>query len=129
MSIIVWLDPDDCDPPHGLDLTTERDFNKVYDLTQAFKSEGFDRTKAALVGYPLNKKIQLLSGTHRHAAAKIAGIKLPVTLWLSSDIEKNWGLLESWSKVMKDISVLELEKWTRKDLEVSQKQTNNKENS
>lgn len=61
----------------------------------------------ALVGYPLDGRIQLLSGTHRHLAAKQAGILLPVTLWLRSDVEKMWGT-DLWPTVIKDISVRNL---------------------
>jgi hypothetical protein len=76
----VYLHPDDCDPPHGLDLEYgSRDFIKVKMLTEAFLSNGFDENYPALVGYPINGKVQLLSGTHRHEAAKRAKIKLPVT--------------------------------------------------
>ena len=117
MSVITWVDPNDCDPPHGLDLTAPRHFNKVNMLVEQFSTSGFDKTKSALVGYPLNGRIQLLSGTHRHEAAKRTGIKLPVTLWLRSDVEETWGNLDEWRRVMEDISVETLETWTREDLE------------
>ena len=38
----VWLHPDDCDPPHGLDLAPGgRDALKVERLTEAFSRDGF----------------------------------------------------------------------------------------
>lgn len=49
----------------------------------------------------------MLSGTHRHLAAQLAHIKLPVTIWLRSDIEAMFGT-ELWANVIKDISVKEL---------------------
>ncbi len=103
----VWVSPDDCEPPHGLDMESERDFNKVEMLRKEFETNGFDLKMPALVGYPLEGRIQLLSGTHRHLAAKQAGILLPVTLWLRSDIEKMWGT-DMWDNTIKDISVADL---------------------
>lgn len=107
--LVVTVDPGDCDPPHGLDLTRPRDANKVNDLAEAFAASGFDRDKSALVGYPLDGRIQLLSGTHRHRAATLTGERLPVTLWLRSDVEESWGDLDRWRRLMTDIPVRELE--------------------
>lgn len=113
MSVITWVDPVDCDPPHGLDLTQPRHFNKVNMLIEAFTRAGFDRNHSALVAYPRAGRIQLLSGTHRHEAARRVGILLPITLWLQSDIEATWGNLDEWRRVMRDIPVAVLETWTR----------------
>jgi hypothetical protein len=44
-------------------------------------------------------------------------MKLPVMLWLRSSIEEAWGELDDWLRVMRDISVAELEMWTREDVE------------
>jgi len=117
MSVVTWVDPADCDPPHGLDLTMPRHFNKVNMLVAAFLERGFDTSYSALVAYPLNGRLQLLSGTHRHEAAKRAGIKLPLTIWLRTDIETTWGHLDEWRRVMQDIPVAVLETWTRADVE------------
>ena len=107
-SFIIWVSPDDCMPPHGLDMQRERDANKVKMLADAFWANGFDKNEPALVGYPLDGKIQLLTGTHRHEAAKLAGILLPIKMWLRSDVEEMWGT-ELWDTVIKDIPVNELE--------------------
>lgn len=106
----VWVHPDDCDPPHGLDLTVEHDATKVEMLRQAFVESGFDLGQPALVGYPLDGRIQLVSGTHRHLAAEQADILLPVTLWLRTDIQEMWGT-ELWLDVIRDIPVRDLENW------------------
>ena len=106
----VWVDPSDCIPPHGLDLASPRDANKVEALRKAFEEKGFDKKYPALVGYALDGKVQLLSGTHRHLAAAQAGIQLPVTLWLRSDVEETWGT-DLWSQTIEDVSVSELETW------------------
>jgi hypothetical protein len=106
---VTWLDPTDCDPPHGLDLREPHHYEKVNMLIARFDEAGFDRTHGALVGYPLNGRVQLLSGTHRHEAAVRAGIKLPVTLWLRSDVELAWGDLEEWKRLIQDVPVQVLE--------------------
>lgn len=105
--MFLWLEPDDCIPPHGLDMKSSRDINKVEHLRQAFVQYGFALNQPALVGYPLDGKIQLLSGTHRHLAASWAGKKLPVTVWLRSDIQRMWGT-DLWDVVMEDIPVSQL---------------------
>lgn len=117
MACVLWVHPSDCDPPHGLDMEAEHDRKKVKDLFDAFAAEGFNKKYPALVGYPNGEgRIQLLSGTHRHFAAVMAGILLPVTLWLRSDVEESWGM-EEWARVMRDVPVEELENWTREDVE------------
>lgn len=99
--MVIWLSPQDCVAPHSLN---HGDFNKVKWLYDLFVEDGFDTSKSALIGYPLEGKIQLLSGTHRHKAAELVGIKLPVSLWLRSDIEACWGRPQ-WSEIMQDIPV------------------------
>lgn len=104
----MCVSPDDCLPHHGLDMKSKRDYEKVERLAKEFKANGFDLNMPALVGYPLENKIQLLSGTHRHLAAQQANIKLPVSIWLRSDIERMWGT-ELWTTVIEDIPVKDLE--------------------
>ena len=110
------MSAEDCEPPHGLDMAWPHDADKVASLEKQFRENGFDKKYPALIGYPLNGKIQLLSGTHRHAASSRSGVKLPVILWLRSDIEASWGELQAWKKVIEDIPVSELETWSREDL-------------
>lgn len=101
----IFVSPADCDPPHGLDLSPgSRDSIKVENLTEAFASKGFDENEPALIGYPLNGRIQLVSGTHRHEAAKRAHIRLPVHLILRSVAESLWGT-PKWQEFLKDKSV------------------------
>lgn len=104
--MVRWVKPEDCDPPHEV-----RKFERIWPLAEAFKKQGFDKSKPALIGYVVDGRIQLLSGTHRHMAADLVGIKIPVTLWLGSDIQKSWGTLEEWKKVMADIPVAKLERY------------------
>ena len=79
-----------------------------------FATKGFDHNEPALVGYIRDGRIQLLSGTHRHLAAQLAGIQLPVTLWLHSDIKEMWAT-ELWENVIKDIPVKDLECYPMKE--------------
>lgn len=96
-------------PPHGLDLSPgSRDTIKVEMLEQAFRTRGFDKTKAALFGYPLNGKVQLLTGTHRHEAARRVGMYLPVRMTLRSVWYSIWGTDEAM-QAAKDIPVCDLE--------------------
>jgi len=104
----ILLDPSDCDPPHSLDLSLgSRDSQKVELLAEAFAAHGFDPSMPALVGYPKDGRVQLLSGTHRHEAARRAEIPLPVTLYLRSYVEAAWGT-PGWERLIADIPVKEL---------------------
>jgi hypothetical protein len=85
-----------------------RDWLKVERLKQSFSQWGFDPGEPALVGYPRDGRVQLLSGTHRHLAAKQAGIMLPVTLKLRSIVEAAWGT-DAWDDLIRDIPVKDLE--------------------
>lgn len=107
-NMYILVHPDDCDPPHSLDMTSKHDYEKVYELMTWFELDGFDKRKAALVGYPKDGRIQLLSGTHRHLAAKRARILLPVRMVLRSVVEGTWGT-DEWPETIRDIPVLELE--------------------
>jgi hypothetical protein len=98
-------------------MESEHDRTKVAGLLAAFEVSGFDKKFPALIGYPVDGRIQLLSGTHRHRAAELCDVMLPVTLWLRSDVESSWGSFEEWSRIMRDVPVDELENWTREDVE------------
>jgi len=112
--VLVWVEADDCIPPHGLDMGAPHDACKVEMLRREFVQNGFGPDYPALVGYPLDGKIQLLSGTHRHLAAKQAKIYIPVTLWLRSDIERMWGT-DLWESAIQDIPVKDLIHYPVKD--------------
>jgi hypothetical protein len=105
----VLLHPEDCDPSHGLDMYPgSLDWWKVERLKQAFSQWGFYPGEPALVGYPHDGRVQLLSGTHRHLAAKQLGMMLPVTLKLRSVVEAAWGT-NAWEDIIRDIPVKDLE--------------------
>lgn len=96
----VWLSTRNTLPPHGIARV-----DQVADLTESFRRFGWDSHEPRLVGYMLpdrhSFKVQLLSGSHRWAAACRAGIRIPVVIVPYDWIEKAWGDLESWKEIMR----------------------------
>lgn len=105
--MIIWVLAEDCIPSHSLGLQSKHDREKVEYLAQEFAKYGFDPNFPALVGYPLDGKIQLLTGTHRQLSGELSNTKIPMSMFLRSDIEKAWGTTV-WQQVVADISVLKL---------------------
>ena len=94
---VCQLQPNQCDPPHGV---SHHDF--VIDLANEFVRNGWGRYKPMLVGYPWKGKIQLLSGSHRWAAATLAELSsIPVIVWDTADVEEAWGDPDKWSRIMR----------------------------
>lgn len=95
---IFFLSPDKCDPPH--DVTHP---NKVEDLVHALWGHGWDGPP--LLGYQsfenCGKMVVLLSGSHRYAAAKELGIKIPVEVIPQKTIQDAFGDLPKWQALMK----------------------------
>ena len=84
------------DPPHSIARP-----NQVIDLANEFVENGWDKTKPKLIAYPFKNRLQLLSGTHRLAASKLAGLDLIPVIIVSYDIvDKVWGT-EKWKELMK----------------------------
>ncbi len=81
----LLADPQDCQPPHGLDLRSNYDADQVAILKAQFLSSGWG-SYPALIGYRLGAHIQLANGARHHLAAQQAGIKIPVALWLHEDL-------------------------------------------
>jgi len=102
--LLAWMEPDDCIPPHRVGH-----FDKFDELTEIFlkKEGGWDLNEPVLIGYPFEGRIQLLSGSHRWAAAKKAGIKIPVLVRQRSKIEEVFGNLDEWEKVMRSVPAKE----------------------
>ena len=94
MPEFVWATPKACDAPH-----TPMHPEQVAVLAEAFQ-QGWDCSKPALVGYRLDGRIQLLSGSHRHAAAAIVGLAVPVVVWPEKDVQEVWGDLTLWATIM-----------------------------
>lgn len=84
-----WVPVSACDPPHRVTKPEQ-----VEHLRQLITASGWNGHY--LVGYQLGNRIQLLSGTHRHAAAD----KLPVVVWPEEVIRDSWGDLRKWNYIM-----------------------------
>ena len=97
--MMIWIDPDRCDPPHRVSHG-----DKLVDLANEFVERGWGENYPALIGYMLEGRLQLLSGTHRHKAAEMAGIRLPVIVRDYDDVSRAWGT-EAWADIMDAPSV------------------------
>jgi ParB-like chromosome segregation protein Spo0J len=89
---------DVCLPPHRISHP-----DKVIDLANDFLRSGWDVRRSILVGYHVGSwsTIQLLSGSHRYEAAKLAGLTMiPVTIYSVEVVWKAWGNVEEWNKLM-----------------------------
>ncbi len=71
----LWLSAFECLPPHAVTHPI-----REWDLCRDFRRAGWDLSCPALVGYLSQGRVQLLSGSHRWAAARRAEIKMPVVV-------------------------------------------------
>lgn len=92
---LAWVDPWLCELPHRITQP-----GKVRFLCSMFRAYGWDLSKHALVGYLWNDKIQLLDGTHRAAAARLAKIDIPIVIFDGAYVETLWGR-SGWLDLMK----------------------------
>lgn len=94
---IQWITPEFCIPPHKVARPEQ-----VSDLAEEFSVNGWGAGYPALVGYMLGEHtVQLLSGSHRWAAAIIANLqKIPVSIIDYKLVDKHWGNLEAWAVIM-----------------------------
>jgi hypothetical protein len=90
----LWMNATELEPPHMVVRP-----NQVLELVEDFQTKGWDTSKPPLRAYPFQGKIQLLSGTHRRAAAELAAIKVPVVVWDTWEVEKAWGTSD-WDRIM-----------------------------
>lgn len=100
MNNVQWIETRNCDPPHRV---THMD--KFFELYDMFVLHGWDKNHPPLLGYFFDKKIQLISGSHRWAAADKAGIKIPVLLFSYETITNIWGT-DGWLQLLKNISLI-----------------------
>lgn len=95
----MWLKPDLCTPPHGVARPEQVD-----DLAEAFSLCGWNPAAPALIGYLWGSGIQLLSGSHRWAAATKAGLdKIPIVLVDYFKVHRAWGDLVLWNEIMSPV--------------------------
>lgn len=94
---VEWLSPSACTPPHRVARPEQ-----VGELAREFRGRGWDPGAPALVGYELDGAVQLLSGSHRWTAAKVAELALiPVVVRGLRCVQVSWGDLEAWAEVMR----------------------------
>lgn len=100
--MVEWLQPDFCWPPHKI-----THLEKFDSLVMAFHRDGgWGDGFEALVGYPTYDqqtnqfKIQLLTGSHRWAAAEAVGVRMPVVVVDEETVELSWGDLPRWKTIM-----------------------------
>jgi hypothetical protein len=98
---IQWIDSKLCYPPHKI---THPD--KFIKLAKCFSDTGWNLSKQPLIGYHLDK-IQLISGSHRWAAANKVGIKIPVILYEYEYIKNIWGT-DDWVYLLKTIEQIRI---------------------
>lgn len=94
--ITVWLHPEQCSPPHRVTHP-----EKVDALREQFMREGWAVGCPVLVGYLFERRIQLLSGSHRWAAAQRADIVIPVAVYSYEFVRSCVGNLELWDVLMR----------------------------
>ena len=95
MMELKLLHPSQCEPPHKI-----TNFDHYDTLVQDIAENGWDMRCPDLKGYTFLDKVQLLSGSHRWAAANAIGIKIPVQVYTFEEVEKAWGNLEGWKELM-----------------------------
>lgn len=90
-----WVATAICDPPHAVGRPEQ-----VEVLAHALR-DGWGSGYPALVGYVYGDRVQLLSGSHRFAAAIRAGRwSVPVAIRPWHVVEAAWGDLDRWAEVM-----------------------------
>lgn len=78
--------------------------DKLELLISAFVVSGWDTSCPPLLGYPwLEDKIQLISGSHRWAAACIVSIRIPVVVKSYEYIYEIWGT-DEWMNLLEQVS-------------------------
>ncbi len=91
----IWVKARACDPPHGV---THPD--KMFLLYRQFHKHGWAENEPALVGYEIDRRIQLLSGSHRWEAARLADIYIPVVITPYATVKQSHGDLTAWQQLM-----------------------------
>jgi len=90
-----WYHPSVCNPPHKV----THPFYMRW-LARQFEKSGWDTSCPALVGYDHDGKIQLLSGSHRWAAAAMTNTLLPVVVYDYQTVRNAWGDTDKWKAIM-----------------------------
>lgn len=91
---VTWHAPEGLLPPHKVTRPAQVD-----ELYEDMRQHGW--AGVPLIGYyDKENRIQLLSGTHRHAARLRQGRLVPVYVYPYSLITRCWGRLARWVALM-----------------------------
>lgn len=91
-----WYPADRFIPPHPVSRPEQVDT-----LYEAFRKAGWNPRAPWLLGYPYYHMIHLLSGTHRHEAARRANILIPVIVLPYLMVESRYGHVAAWKDMMR----------------------------
>lgn len=90
---LMHFTPNALTPPHKVTRPEQVDL-----LAMDIETHGWQGPP--LVGYRLDGGVQLLSGTHRHAACKRLQFAIPVVLREFEAVKTAWGDVERWKRLM-----------------------------
>lgn len=90
---MVHFTPKCLEPPHKVTRPEQVD-----ELVESMLKYGWKGPP--LVGYRLDGKVQLLTGTHRRAAAERINFAIPVVLRSWEEVKDAWGDLDKWQFIM-----------------------------
>jgi hypothetical protein len=92
---IQWLKPNTCLPPHRVTHPEKLEY-----FLSAFTTSGWDVQMPSLVGYQRDNYVQLLSGSHRWAAANKLKMRVPVIVYEYVQIAQAYGNIDEWEIIM-----------------------------
>ena len=93
---VHMLHPSVCDAPHR-----ETDPDRTIMLMESLDRSGWRHDRPVLLGYRLDNRVQLISGTHRHIAAWRLDKLLPVILIPKDTIDALYGT-DAWVTMMQN---------------------------
>lgn len=91
--MIQYYNPSRLLPPHRVTRPEQ-----VRELAESMINWGW--RGQALVGYPWGNQIQLLTGTHRRAAAEVCHLFCPVVIVSKAQVGDAWGDLAKWTRLL-----------------------------
>lgn len=92
--MLRWLATTECAPPHRV-----TDWDKCYALRDGLKETGWRHDCPVLLGYPFEGTVQLISGSHRWAAARLLERSCPVWVLPYETVAELWGT-EAWVELV-----------------------------
>jgi hypothetical protein len=109
---LIYVHPNQCIPPHK--VTHEEKLEK---LIHSIQNNGWDGP--SLLGYVLDDKIQLISGSHRWAAMDFLDFLIPVDLKDFSYVHCVYGTKE-WEDLMISANPIKLSLQNMYDMRAQQ---------